>query len=265
MSLLLQEPFKQYLLGVGFSQGSEISGLAKARVAQIEDISKSVDGKLETLNQTNMDILSKTVKEYKSLAANIGGVCQCLAIKWLKLKMKEQAAHKTGSDKVSPNARLDMLRKDTRILKACERQSASSVDEKTGEKLLGSHDPFRSVMKSYDVEGLVQDGWHKNVTLKVVGKEVENTSHGYFVVGIYCPKLDEVDKPNVQKHAIAVYTSDGGFLGTGKHAYVFDPNFGELQFPLDKFGKLFSKFVTDHYGTKENGVTIFAEFKRDKK
>jgi hypothetical protein len=257
----LPAEFQQYLVGVGFSQGKEIKSLAETRVRDIEGISKSVGGKLDTLNETNMQILFQKVNEYKAAVANIGGVCQCLAVKWLKLKMKEQANKLTGSKKVDPGDRMDLLRADKRLLKACERQTAAGFD-KSGQKVIGHFEPFKAVMESYKVDTLVCEGWHRNVTLKHVGDTVQNTIHGYFVVGIFCPKLDEVDKPNVEKHAIAVYTSDGGFLGAHKHAYVFDPNFGELMFPLDKFKKLFTKFVTECYGTRENGVTIFAEFKR---
>ncbi len=49
-----------------------------------------------------MQLYRRNVEILQGAEAHRGGVCQCLAIKWLKLKMKEQSKKQTGTTRSRP-------------------------------------------------------------------------------------------------------------------------------------------------------------------
>jgi len=247
--------FQTSLVSSEFDQAALIKGRFDTTLGKLQDamafMQTDAFTKLpETAQQTTEQLYRKNVEILKAADANRGGVCQCLAIKWLKLKMKEQRKGLTGKNKVAPDDRVNLLREADRLDKAIQRMSASSKGP-FGQLYTVA---FEEAMKLYKVTP--KRGWDKQVTLKELGTTVKSNPHGYFLAGIRCPKLDN------GKHAIGIYTSDGGVLGTGKHAYVFDPNFGEMRFPLGDFGTSFPKLVLECYGTTNNDVPVFAQFER---
>lgn len=240
----IPEKYKRYLTGT-FVQGDEIQ-------ARFNNYLSVLQGAMGVMGQNQLadTPLARTLyRENATLMqdaqACLAGACQCLAIKWLKLKMKEQAAGLTGKDKVSADDRLDKLKDPARLDKVIKKMRVT-----LGVQVFTMS--FEEALRQFNVAA--KPYWDAPVALKKLCKTVMSQSHAYFVVGIKCPTLGDSDK-----HAIAVYTSDGGFLGTGKNAHVFDPNIGEIRFPLSDFGTLFPGLISECYGTGENDVVVFAQ------
>jgi hypothetical protein len=247
--------FQKSLVSSEFDQGALIQGRADKTLSHLQEAKRFMESEAFTRlpgsqQQTTVQLYRRNVEILQGARAHRGGVCQCLAIKWLKLKMKEQSKKQTGTNKVAPDDRVNLLREADRLDKAIERMTAAS-NVKFGQIYTVA---FEEAMKLYKVTA--KKGWDRPVTMKELCSTVKANPHGYFLAGIRCPKLEN------GKHAIGIYTSDGGMLGAGKHAYVFDPNFGEMKFPLGDFGTLFPKLVLECYGTTNDDVPVFAQFER---
>ena len=247
--------FQKSLVSNEYDQGALIKGRFDKTLDQLQGAKQFMESDAftrlpQSQQQTTRQLYARNVEILKGADANRGGVCQCLAIKWLKLKMKEQSKMQTGKNKVAPDDRVNLLREADRLDKAIQRMTAAST-VKFGQIYTVA---FEEAMKLYKVTA--KKGWDKPVTMKELCATVKANSHAYFLAGIRCPKLEN------GKHAIGIYTSDGGMLGAGKHAYVFDPNFGEMKFPLGDFGTLFPKLVFECYGTTKDDVPVFAQFER---
>jgi hypothetical protein len=238
--------FEQYLASDEYDQGTEINARATYGLSLLQNAKAMMQERPEVRNQTAEDLYRQQVERFKAALASKEGACQCLAIKWLKIKMKEQANGKTGNKKVKPNDRLALLRDGGRLDRVLIKMSAA----KEKQTYIQS---FEEAMKQYKVQA--KPHWNGGLPLENLCKTVMKSEHGYFVVGINCPNLGG-------NHAIAVYTSGGGFLGKDPHAYVFDPNIGELKFKLDKFNVLFPKLISGAYGSGDNSVVLFAELTR---
>ena len=251
----LPAEFQKSLVSNEFDQGALIKGRFDTTLSTLLESKRFMESEAFTSlpgseQQTTVQLYARNVEILKGADANRGGVCQCLSIKWLKLKMKEQSKNQTGKNKVAPDDRVNLLREADRLDKAIQRMTAASKVP-LGQLYTVA---FEEAMKLYKVTA--KRGWDKPVTMKELCSTVKANPHGYFLAGIRCPKLEN------GKHAIGIYTSDGGMLGTGKHAYVFDPNFGEMKFPLGDFGTLFPKLVFECYGTTKDDVPVFAQFSR---
>src|SRR5262245_5678800 len=238
----LPADLQKYMWSTEYDQGSLIASRAESILSSVQTRVRFLTARPELDTQAERDEIRRNLGRYQDTKERTTGVCQCLAIKWLKYKMKEQRQGLTGSKKVLPDARVDRLRLDTSVDKAGARQTDAGQEQVYTMA-------FDAAMKLYNVTA--EFGWEKAVTLKEVSSKVKGKTHGYFVAGITAPKY----KSN---HAIAIYTS-GGKLGVKQHAYVFDPNYGEMAFPLSDFGRLFSDLVQSCYHTPEDGVKIFVQ------
>lgn len=238
----IPEKYKRYLIGK-YEQGEEIQKRASYYLSLLTNAKSVLEQKPQAMNETAMKLYRTNVDNMMEAMNNRAGACQCLAIKWLKLKMNEQSSGKTGQKKIGSDTRLDKLRDPDRLDKVLKKMTAAS-----GKQTFIY--AFEEAMNQFHVTA--KPHWNGTVPLTKLSKDVMSHPHAYFVVGINCPKMDG-------NHAIAVYTSDGGLFGTGKHAYVFDPNIGEIKFPLSDFGTLFPGLIADAYGTPEDGVLIFAQ------
>ena len=247
--------FEKSLVSKEYDQGALIKGRFDTTLGKLLEAKQFMESAAftrlpESAQQTTTQLYRQNVEILKGADANRGGVCQCLAIKWLKLKMKEQSKKQTGNNKVTPDDRVNLLREADRLDKAIQKMTAASKVP-LGQLYTVA---FEEAMNLYKVTA--KRGWDRPVTTKELCSTVKANPHGYFLAGIRCPKLEN------GKHAIGIYTSDGGVLGMGKHAYVFDPNFGEMMFPLGDFGTLFPKLVLECYGTTNDDVPVFAQFQR---
>lgn len=160
----------------------------------------------------------------------VGGVCESLALKWLKVKSKEK-----DSGKLKPAERVGIVDRDKTVEKAFARYAASESDQKIG---LESY---------YGLKGTWQVMPTGNTPVGItsfVARKVADSTHEYFLHSIKCPKY------NNGNHAIAYYTS-GGKGGLFKHVYVFDPDFGEYKVPPSKFVPWMPEFVKEFYGAGE--------------
>jgi hypothetical protein len=175
---------------------------------------------------------------------NLGGVCQCLVLKWLKLKMKERANGLSGKKKVSTDTRLAKLKTDTTLDKAIARQEEAH-------KHFGWIGGLDSAKNQYKMAPAKDIGIQPK--LSAVTSTIKGRTHGFFLCAI------SINKPAAGNHAIGVYTS-GGKMGHKSHAYVFDPNFGELAFPTEKFDKLMRRFLYACYETGDGDVLTLEEF-----
>lgn len=238
----IPEKYKRYLVGK-FEQGDEIQKRADYYLSLLTNAKAVLEQNPQAMNATAGKLYSGNVENLKQALNNRAGACQCLAIKWLKLKMKEQSSGKTGKHKISSDTRLDKLRDPDRLDKVLRKMSEASSKQTFIYAFEEAMNQFHVTPKPH---------WNGTVPLAKLCKDVMSQPHSYFVVGINCPKLDG-------NHAVAVYTSDGGVFGSGKHAYVFDPNIGEIKFPLSDFGTLFPGLIAESYGSTEDSVLVFAQ------
>jgi len=237
--------YKRYLTG-GFDQADVIQKRADYYLSVLQGAMAVMQTNEKAHTDVTAKLYANNVDLFKNALNNRAGACQCLAIKWLKLKMKEQAAGKTGKDKVDPRTRLDQLRDPPRLDKVLQKMTAATAVQVFTRS-------FEEAMRQFHVTP--KPWWDVALPLSKLCKNVMSQPHAYFVAGIKCPKLGG-------NHAIAIYTSDGGFLGTGKHAHVFDPNIGEIKLPLSDFSTLFPGLIAECYGSGENDVLVFAELVR---
>jgi hypothetical protein len=238
----LPADLQKYMTSKEYDQGALIASRRDSIMNILLPATEFLKERPDAQSKAVMDAFKKNVDLYKDTAERVTGVCQCLAIKWLKYKMKERQLGLKGSSKVLPDSRVDKLRLEKTLDKAVGRQTEA------GKQPIYTM-AFEAAMQLYNVTA--QYGWDKQRTLKDLCSIVKGKTHGFFVAGIKTPKYDG-------NHAVAIYTS-GGQLGAKKHAYVFDPNYGEMAFPLSDFGRLFPHLVQTCYQTPEDGVKIFAE------
>ncbi len=243
--MIIPAKYKRYLTGT-FDQADEIQKRANHYMSVLQAARDMMVSNPASMTEVAKTLYGKNVDLLKNAHNNREGACQCLAIKWLKLKMKEQAAGMTGKNKVDPRTRLDQLRDPPRLDKVLQKMSASTAVQVFTRSFEEAMNQFHVTPKPY---------WDAAIPMTRLCKTVMAQPHAYFVAGIKCPNLGG-------NHAIAIYTSDGGLLGTGKHAHVFDPNIGEIKLPLKEFGTLFPGLLGDCYGTGENDVLLFAELIR---
>ena len=163
--------FVQYLISHEYNQGSLITARANELGNEILQYKGAVEQGTMT-EQQNQAFKAKG-ELYKLAIANVGGVCQCLSVKWLKLKMKERLLKQTGKKKVAVNDRVDRLRLEHVLEKAMRRQTASS------EKQLYTM-AFEEVLKLYHVSAI--PGWDRQISLKQLTTLVKSKTHAYFVI-----------------------------------------------------------------------------------
>lgn len=238
----LPAEFEKYQSSTPYSQGD----LMTARRDSIFNILSNAKQFIETSNQpvgdATWDLYRQNVDLYREAAAGASGVCQCLAIKWLKLKMREQRQGLSGAVALHGNTRVDALRLDKALAKAAKRQALSS---KKPVYTMG----FEEAMKLYNVTAL--PGWDKQMSLKEAASLIVGKGQAHFVMGIATPRYGG-------NHAIAVHTQPGQG-GAGKLVNVFDPNYGELVFKRDRLGSLLPRLLQACYQTGEDDVKILAE------
>jgi hypothetical protein len=169
-----------------------------------------------------------------------GGVCEALALKWLKVKFKEnsdaaQWAH-LSRQKAAP--RVANIDRDKTFDVAFSRYAAGAADQRFGlEDYYGLKAQFQT---------LPQGPGQVSIT-SWVARTVANSKHGYFLHSIGCPKIGD----GSGYHALAYYTSSGKAFNLSSHVYMFDPDYGEYKVPNSKFITWMPKFVNFFYGTGE--------------
>jgi hypothetical protein len=162
----------------------------------------------------------------------IGGVCRALALKWLKVKFKENS----NADRQKAGPRVGIIDRDKTFDRAFQRYAAHNADQRYGlEEYYGMSATFDPNLFQKQPGGLTS----------YVAKTVAHSKHGYFLHAIRCPKLDDIS------HAIAYYTSSGKVFSISSHVYMFDPDFGEYKIPNSDFISWMPKFVKSFYGTGE--------------
>jgi hypothetical protein len=175
--------------------------------------------------------------EYRAVY-NSGGVCEALALKWLKVKFKENSnapewAH-LSRQKAGP--RVNIVDRDKTFDRAFARYAAGAADVRFG------------MEDYYGLRGQFDPNLHTTTVgaTSYVARTVAKSKHGYFLHSIRCPAID----PNGY-HAIAYYTSSGKAFNLSSHVYMFDPDYGEYKVPNSDFIAWMPRFVNHFYGTGE--------------
>src|SRR5579864_6850921 len=160
------------------------------------------------------------MKAHAELAAEdkAGGLCDALALKWLKIKFKENSTEEKYKDfgKVkSPDFRVNMVDRGKTFDKAFARYAAAADD-----KLKRGLEDYYGLTGQYDITSLSPSSGGSGTSY--VARKVADSTHDYFLHSIQCPLFKG------GYHAIAYYTS-GGKGGIFKHVYMFDPDYGEYK------------------------------------
>jgi hypothetical protein len=195
----------------------------------------SQDTRLQAANQARCQLITQAQANPTDLVLNqkagvaateflavhkVGGVCEMLAMKWLKLKLKD------ADDKMG------LIDRDKTFDKAFERRAhhASHSNQYGPENYYG--------LRAKAIQATKTQG------TRWAAETVAHSVHDYFHHQIQCPKFNG-------NHSLAYYTSSGKILGMGRHVYVFDPDYGEYCVPTGKFPKWLPAFLFDFYGTTD--------------
>jgi len=196
---------------------------------------------------TSNDAFERAFKEKEAIEKS-GGLCEALALKWLKLKFKEN--NETGRQKA--DSRVASIDRDKTFDRGFARYAAINAG-KFGNVNLGGDQRF-GLEDYYGLQALddpavstqsLPTGKSSVNITSYVARTVANSKHEYFLHSIVCPKYAN------GCHAIAYYTSSGKIANIAKHVYMFDPDFGEYKVPPSKFMTWMPRFVKFFYGSGE--------------
>jgi hypothetical protein len=220
---------------VSFDQSTRLHSGKQRRDQLLDDV------------HTSNDAFERALKE-KEAVEKTGGLCEALALKWLKVKFKEN----NGAGRQNAASRLAVIDRDKTFDRAFSRYAATNAAKYGGISLGGDQ---RFGLEDYYGLQALDDPAVSTQTLPTgktsvnitsyVARTVANSKHGFFLHSIRCPKFAD------GYHALAYYTSSGKVANIAKHVYMFDPDYGEYKVPPSKFITWMPKFVNFFYGAGE--------------
>lgn len=184
-----------------------------------------------------MDAYHFAAEKLQSTMDHQGGVCQCLVLQWLKLKMAERAQNLSGRNKVDPSTRMHQLSSAAALDRAVDAQQAAAEGQLFTEKL-----EIAEAQYSMTTAGTATLGG----SIANVANQVCARTHGYFLFGFSIEG---------GAHAIGFYQS-GGSMFSSKHVYLFDPNIGELKFKSSEFATMLATFLEGTYQVENDQGTF---------
>ncbi|MBK7061038.1 MAG: hypothetical protein IPH51_11210 [Rubrivivax sp.] len=230
----------KYLESQAFSQGD----MLKRHLAQRIDLAKESQARygVEQTESSHAEAMRVTLRA-KAAADVQGGVCEALAMKWIKMKRAEVDQGLKGDQKPSAGSRMQALSDDQRFGKAIDKHDASK-------KVHGMS--LETLARSYKMP-MGQSRNHQS-SVATVASVITGAAHGCALLSFFCPKYDN------GPHAIGLYMSSGKILGAGKHVYLFDPNEGEFRVPEKRFSKFLRDLLFDGYGAADQQLKDFLQW-----
>ena len=166
-----------------------------------------------------------------------GGVCQELAMKWLRVtrKMIQEGISVTTSE-----ARMTKLKKMSTMPKALERHNQTA----------NSFDDIADTARLYHLTMV------KRLLLPSFGQvssAVRAGKNGCHFFKFSCPKYDD------QAHAVGICHYKGKMFGRGETVLFFDPDEGEYEVPGKVFAGWLPLFIHEKYGTTQEKLSEIIE------
>jgi hypothetical protein len=173
----------KYLESQAFSQGD----MLKRHLAQRIDLAKESQARygVEQTESSHAEAMRVTLRA-KAAADVQGGVCEALAMKWIKMKRAEVDQGLKGDQKPSAGSRMQALSDDQRFGKAIDKHDASKKDHGMSlETLARSHKMPMGQSRNHQQRGSRRCDHRRRAWLRAVVLRCPKYDNGPHAIGLY--------------------------------------------------------------------------------